>query len=125
MFMQRQSKEAHSTESVSSTFALRREELKNQKWNRTKSILLAKNEGITLNDNHWAVIKFLRKYYLHEGMPKNARILSKKLVKQFSAQGGSKYLHNLFSGGPVTQGSRLGCLHAPSGATDASFGTSF
>ena len=125
MFMQRKSTGAQSSELVSSTFALRREELKNQKWNRTKSILLAENEGITLNDNHWAVITFLRKYYLHEGMPKNARILSNKLKKQFAAQGGLKFLHNLFTGGPVTQGSRLGCLHAPSGTTDASFGTSF
>ena len=114
-----------SSESESHNISVRRQELKSQHWNRAKSILLAENEGITLNDNHWAVIKYLRKYYLYEGMPRYALTLSKKLKKQFATQGGSKYLYNLFTGGPVTQGSRLASLHTPSGATDTSFGTRF
>jgi len=113
----------------SETFSLdideRRTELDNQKWSREKSQQLAKSENIDLNDGHWAVINYLRSHYLQQGIPKYARSLSRELDKEFSKQGGSKYLRNLFPRGPVTQGSRLANLRTPPNATDASFGTSY
>lgn len=113
----------------SETFSLdideRRTELDNQNWCRDKSQQLAKAEGIALNDGHWAVINYLRSHYLQQGIPKYARSLSRELDKEFSLQGGSKYLRNLFPRGPVTQGSRIANLRTPPNATDLSFGTSY
>lgn len=78
-----------------------------------------------LSDQHWHVLSYLREQYLEHGLPRFARTTARALNKQFAAQGGSKYLHNLFPGGPVTQGSRLANLRTPANATDISFGTSY
>ena len=100
-------------------------ELAEQSWTRSKSRALAQNEGVDLNDEQWAVIVFLRKYYLHHGLPIHARITAKALNENFTSLGGNKYLHRLFSGGPVTQGSRFANLRTPAYATDPSFGSSY
>jgi tRNA 2-thiouridine synthesizing protein E len=71
------------------------------------------------------VISYLREQYLEHGLPRFARTTARALNKQFAAQGGNKYLYNLFPGGPVTQGSRLANLRIPANATDISFGTSY
>jgi len=116
---------AHAAETFSLNIDDRRTELLNQNWNRLKSQELATSEGLTLNDEHWAVINYLRNNYLEQGVPRYARSLARDLERQFSKQGGNKYLRNLFTGGPVTQGCRLANLRTPSNSTDASFGTSF
>lgn len=103
----------------------RHTELAEQAWSREKSTALAANEGIALNDDHWNVIMYLRKQYLEQGSPRHARRLARDLARHFSADGGSRYLRQLFTGGPVTQGSRLANLRAPANATDLSFGTNF
>jgi TusE/DsrC/DsvC family sulfur relay protein len=100
-------------------------ELADQSWNRTKSRALAQSEGVDLGDEHWAVITFLRNYYLHHGLPIHARITATALSKNFARLGGNKYLHRLFAGGPVTQGSRFANLRNPAYATDLSFGSSY
>ncbi len=104
---------------------VRLSELANQFWTRGKSRALAVIEGIELSDAQWDVIVFLRKYYLHVGLPMHARITAGALNSHFSRLGGNKYLHRLFSGGPVTQGSRLARLPTPAYATDPSFGSSY
>jgi tRNA 2-thiouridine synthesizing protein E len=113
------------TETSGRNIAERAIELANQRWNRAKSVALAKSEDIDLNDEHWAVIVFLRKHYREHGLPINARTTARALNKHFSIQGGSKYLRGLFSGGPVTQGGRIANLRTPAYATDLSFGTSY
>jgi tRNA 2-thiouridine synthesizing protein E len=100
-------------------------ELADQSWTRDKSRVLALSEGVDLNDEHWSVIVFLRKYYLHHGLPIHARITAMALGKNFVGLGGNKYLHRFFSGGPVTQGSRFANLPTPAYATDLSFGSSY
>jgi tRNA 2-thiouridine synthesizing protein E len=84
-----------------------------QDWSQEKSARLAEDEGISLNNEHWAVIAYLRHSYIEDGLPRFARTTARALNRQFSAQGGSKYLYGLFAGGPVTQGSRLAttCAH--------------
>lgn len=103
----------------------RRTELHEQDWSREKSTALAASEGIALNDDHWDVIMYLRRQYLEQGSPRHARRLARDMARHFSADGGSRHLHQLFTGGPVTQGSRLANLRAPANATDLSFGTNF
>jgi len=116
---------ARDSETFSLYPSIRLAELNDQSWTRDKSAELAKNEGISLNDEHWAVIVYLRNYYLEHGLPRFARTTARALNQQFAAQGGNKYLYGLFTGGPVTQGSRLANLRLPANATDISFGTSY
>jgi TusE/DsrC/DsvC family sulfur relay protein len=103
----------------------RHTELAGQHWTRAKSLALAQEEGIELNDEQWAVVTFLRGHYLEHGLPGAARVTAKALRKHFSAQGGNAYLRQLFPGGPVTQGSRFASIRTPAYAADLSFGTSY
>jgi tRNA 2-thiouridine synthesizing protein E len=116
---------AQDSETSSQYAGIRLAELIDQDWNRNKSVDLAISEGIKLTDEHWEVIIYLRKQYLRHGLPRFARTTARALNRQFAAQGGSKYLYRLFTGGPVTQGSRLANLRVPANTTDISFGTSY
>ena len=113
------------TEASSQDVDVRDAELVAQNWDRKASFDLAKSEGISLNDEHWVVIKYLRKRYIEQGLPRHARSLARDLAKRFFVQGGNKYLRHLFAGGPVTQGSRLANLRPPANANDISFGTCY
>ena len=113
------------TETSSQDVDVRTAELVAQNWNRKASLDLAKSEGISLNNEHWAVIMYLRKRYIEQGLPRHARSLARDLDKRFFIQGGNKYLRHLFADGPVTQGSRLANLRTPANATDISFGTCY
>ena len=117
--------DAQNTETSSQHAGIRLAELIDQNWSRKKSAQLAMHEGISLTDQHWHVIDYLRTQYLNDGLPRFARTTARALNRQFAAQGGNKYLYSLFAGGPVTQGSRLANLRAPANATDVSFGTSY
>jgi len=103
----------------------RQDELADQLWCREKSLVLATEEGVELTDGHWDVVTFLRGYYLQYGLPITARTTAKALRLHFAARGGNKYLHRLFPGGPVTQGSRFANIRTPAYAIDLSFGTSY
>ena len=116
---------AQDTETFSQYAGIRLAELIDQRWSRNKSADLATSEGISLNDEHWAVIVYLRNYYLEHGLPRFARTTARALNRKFAARGGNKYLYRLFAGGPVTQGSRLANLRTPATASDISFGTSY
>ena len=113
------------SESSSQSMAIRLAELNNQNWNRSKSASLATKEDIILSDEHWDVILYLRNYYHEFGLPRFARTTARALNKKFATEGGNKYLHLLFAGGPVAQGSRIANLRTPSYATDVSFGTNY
>ena len=113
------------TETASTEREARFIELTTQRWNRNKSVALAQTEGLALTDQHWSVIRFLRRYYLQNGLPRNARTTARALNDNFSSQGGNLYLRKLFVDGPVTQGSRLANLRTPAYAVDPSFGTSY
>jgi tRNA 2-thiouridine synthesizing protein E len=108
---------AQDSETSSQYASIRQAELIDQNWNRTRSTTLAANEGFELTDQHWQVISYLREQYLAHGLPRFARTTARALNKQYAAQGGNKYLHNLFPGGPVTQGSRLTIMRYSSKCT--------
>ena len=102
--------DSQNTETSDRNTAIRFVELADQSWDRNKSVELAQSEGIKLNDEHWAVIVYLRRYYLEHGRPINTLTLETALNEQFSDLGGNEYLYRLFPGGPVTQGSRFANL---------------
>lgn len=113
------------SETASQLLADRGTELATQGWSREKSAAMAQDEGVELNDGHWAVVTFLRGYYLEYGLPIAARTTAGALKRHFAKQGGKKYLYQLFPGGPVSQGSRFANVRTPAYATDPSFGTSY
>ncbi len=93
-------------------------------WDEGTGKELAAKEGITLTDEHWEVINFLRDYYKEHGRARSGRELSEILDEKFEAQGGRKHLYRLFPQGPVAQGSRIAGLPLPQYAQDGSFGYS-
>lgn len=92
-------------------FASRLSDLDAQNWNRNKSQNLAKLEGLDLNDQHWAVISFLRSHYLWNGNQLNESQLSEDLNQHFLKLGGEEYLNKLFNEGVIAQGRRLANIH--------------
>ena len=109
-------------ERSSQDVAVQAEELDTQNSNRKTSLAPTKSGGITLSDDHLAVIMFLRKHYLELGPPRHPQLLARKLDKKFFIQSGNKYLRLLFACGPVTQGSSLANLRIPVKATDNTLG---
>lgn len=91
-------------------------------WSEEHAAQLAASEGIELEDEHWAVIRFLQEYFSRNEFPV-ARHLSKALEEQFRQQGGRKHLYSLFPNGPANQGCRIAGLNPPEGSIDQSFGS--
>lgn len=99
-------------------------EIELQDWNEEQGRRNAEIEGIELTDAHWEVVHSLREYYLEHGQAKNGRELSKMLENKYMAQGGSKYLRQLFPKGPVAQGMHIAGLEVPPHTRDDGFGIS-
>ena len=93
-------------------------------WTDDDSINVAKEEGLTLTEDHFSVVHALQEFYSrHEIKHINMRELHDALDEKFHYKGGIKYLYDLFPGGPVAQGCRLAGLQAPAGAVDKGFGS--
>lgn len=93
-------------------------------WQKSQAVHIAGQEGITLGDDHWHVVRALQEYYTrHKNGSVNARELHDALDEKFYSNGGIKYLYKLLPGGPVAQGCRLAGLHAPPGSADLSMGS--
>ena len=92
-------------------------------WNRRIAERLAAEEGIDLTEEHWEVLHFLRRRFATHGQVRYARILTRELEVVVAGTKGSRYLYRLFPGGPVSQGSRIAGLPAPSSNVDLSFGS--
>ena len=91
-------------------------------WDRDTTIDLAARDGMTLSDEHWKVIVYLRRYYLEHGWPSHTHTLVRELDMAFSAAAGTRYLYRLFPRGPLAQGARISGLPVPANVMDESFG---
>jgi TusE/DsrC/DsvC family sulfur relay protein len=93
-------------------------------WNEDEARKVASSMGIELTDAHWDVIRFLRTHYLNVGADRYlAHEFSKTLDERFSAEGGLKYLYQLFPEGPLSQGCRIAGVPSPHDSKDNSFGS--
>jgi len=92
-------------------------------WSPELAESRAKQAGIVMTPRHWEVIGFLRAYYKEHGPVAHARELSQALNHRFALEGGSRFLYQLFPGGPVSQASHLAGLPVPGDAADRSFGS--
>jgi tRNA 2-thiouridine synthesizing protein E len=75
---------------------------------------IAAAEGITLGDDHWAVIDYLRGQYREHGQTPNYRNMLKDLAELLPHHD-SKTLYDLFPGGPAKQAVRIAGLPKPFG----------
>lgn len=86
-------------------------------WSEGFAIAQAAKEGLTLTDEHWAIIHFIRDYCEEHGVQAQVR----SMIKHFSAEwgpahGNNHYLHDLFPmGGPQKQGNRLAGIRRTKG----------
>ncbi|HEY9098764.1 MAG TPA: TusE/DsrC/DsvC family sulfur relay protein [Thiobacillus sp.] len=94
-------------------------------WTREEAEAVARQEKLTLTDNHWEAVRALQNYYAHheDEATINLRNLHDALDEHFHQQGGLKFLYTLFPGGPIAQSCRLAGLQAPFIASDKGFGT--
>ena len=76
--------------------------------------VIAAAEGITLTDDHWKVVNYLRDQYREHGQTPNYRNMLKDLTELLPHHD-SKTLYDLFPGGPAKQGVRVAGLPRPFG----------
>lgn len=88
-------------------------------WNENLAEHLAQKQGIQLNNEHWAVIKFLRGFYFQYGITPMVKVLIKHMAEEMGSQAANeKHLYQLFPGGPARQGSCIAGLPSPQGCID-------
>lgn len=89
--------------------------LKNtEDWSEALVPLLANDEGITLTEAHWEVIRFVRDFYQEFNTSPAVRMLVKAMAKKYGEEkGNSRYLYRLFPKGPAKQATKLAGLPKP------------
>lgn len=84
-----------------------------QQWSEALAEVLAEREGISLTDDHWAVIRYVRQFYLEFNSSPAIRPLVKYLQQHWGAdKGNSIYLHKLFKE-PAKQATKIAGLPKP------------
>lgn len=80
-------------------------------WNTDVAQVLAREEeGLEeLNDQHWAVINFIRAYYLDKGLAPMVRLICKTTGLKL------KDIYGLFPSGPAKGAAKLAGLPKPDG----------
>jgi len=81
-------------------------------WSEAFARALAQADGLALNADHWAVIRYLRDYYEQRARQPQVRDMIQYFTKLWGPEKSSNhYLHELFpKGGPQKQGNRLAGL---------------
>lgn len=89
--------------------------LKNyQEWNEEIAKELAKEENISLTNEHWELIKFVQSFYQEYNTTPAIRLLVKAVKEQYGEEkGNSRYLQRLFPNGPAKQISKIAGLPKP------------
>lgn len=77
-------------------------------WNEKVAQHFAAQEGITLTEEHWQVLFFLRTFYEDYRISPMIKVLCRHLEKKFENKKFSKeYLYQLFPKGPAKQGALI------------------
>ncbi len=85
-------------------------------WSKEIAAHLASQDNITLTDAHWEIINFLREYYKQYQIAPMIKILVKEIGKVMGPEkGNTKYLYELYPGGPAKQACRYAGLQKPTG----------
>ena len=85
-------------------------------WNEDVAKYIAVDEGLEMTDAHWEVVNFLRDYYEEYKIAPMIRILTKAIGKRLGPdKGNTKYLYELYPGGPAKQACKIAGLPKPTG----------
>jgi tRNA 2-thiouridine synthesizing protein E len=81
-------------------------------WSEGFARAQARREGLALTEEHWELIRFLRKHFQERGVQPQVRVMIKHFAEVWGPErGNNRYLHALFpNGGPQKQGNRLAGL---------------
>ena len=85
-------------------------------WNKEVAMALAGTEAVDMTDEHWEIVNFLRDYYAEYKIAPMIRILTKAIGKKLGKEkGNTKYLYELYPGGPAKQACKIAGLPKPTG----------
>lgn len=82
-------------------------------WTEAVAAELAERDGVSLDEDHWWLIHWVRAYHLRYGNPPLMRTLVAELKAQGRSTEGSRYLYRLFPEGPVRLACKYGGLPKP------------
>jgi tRNA 2-thiouridine synthesizing protein E len=83
-------------------------------WSEAVAEQLAANEGISLTDDHWALIQIIRAFYDQFEVSPAMRVLVKHTREQLGEEkGNSIYLLKLFPGSPAKVLAKIAGLPRP------------
>lgn len=80
-------------------------------WSEDFARSAAANEGISLGDEHWSAIRFMREFYEEHQVAPDARFVIRHLEKTHDA--GRNRLFELFPYGYVKQACRIAGMKRP------------
>jgi len=85
-------------------------------WNPELANFIAEKEGIQMDNARWEVVNFLRDYYQKYQIAPMIKILVKEIGKVMGPEkGNTKYLYELYPGGPAKQACKIAGLPKPTG----------
>ncbi len=85
-------------------------------WSKELAEVIADAESIKMDDEHWAVVNFLRDYYEEYQIAPAVRVLIKAIKKSMGPEvGNNKYMYELFPYGPAKQACKIAGLPKPTG----------
>lgn len=83
-------------------------------WTRPVAEELGRLNGIEISPAHWEIILFIREYYLQFQHLPNARMFASAIRKKLGEdKANSRYLQQLFPGGPLKYACKLAGLPKP------------
>ncbi len=83
-------------------------------WHDDLALVLAEQEGITLTDEHWEVVRFVRQFYQQFNTSPAIRMLVKAMAQKYGEEkGNSRYLYRLYPKGPAKQATKIAGLPKP------------
>jgi tRNA 2-thiouridine synthesizing protein E len=84
-------------------------------WTEEVAVAIAAEDDITLSENHWEILSFLRAFYdEHEMSPPSNRLFVKAVKEALGEEkGNSIYLMQLFPGTPAKTACRIAGLPRP------------
>lgn len=88
--------------------------LNHHDWNKVVANEIADRENITLTEQHWLIINFVRNYFLEYNTTPAIRSLVNNLKKTYGEEiGNSRYLQKMFNDSPAKTVAKLAGLPKP------------
>lgn len=83
-------------------------------WDDTVAALLARQEGVELGEEHWKIIRFMRRYYDENQIAADARFVKKLVADEFGhGKNAGSRMAELFPYGYVKQACKIAGMKRP------------